>query len=83
MARASVKSWIGLALSLLFLGLALRNVEWAGVWSSWSAARVDLLAAGTALLVGSWVVAAFRWRLLLSETAGLRTRDTFAFIMIG
>ena len=83
MARASVKSWIGLALSLLFLGLALRNVEWAGVWSSWRAARVDWLVLGTALLVGSWVVAAFRWRLLLSETAGLRTRDTFAFIMIG
>ena len=83
MARASVKSWIGLALSLLFLGLALRNVEWAGVWSAWRAARVDWLVLGTALLVGSWVVAAFRWRLLLSETAGLRTRDTFAFIMIG
>ena len=83
MARASVKSWIGLALSLLFLGLALRNVEWAGVWSSWRAARVDWLVLGTALLVGSWVVAAFRWRLLLSGVAGLRTRDTFAFIMIG
>ncbi len=83
MARASVKSWIGLALSLLFLGLALRNVEWAGVWSAWRAARVDLLVLGTALLVGSWVIAAFRWRLLLSGVAGLRTRDTFAFIMIG
>lgn len=83
MARASVKSWIGLALSLLFLGLALRNVEWAGVWSAWRAARVDWLVLGTALLVGSWVVAAFRWRLLLSGVAGLRTRDTFAFIMIG
>ena len=83
MARASVKSWIGLALSLLFLGLALRNVEWAGVWSSWRAARMDLLFLGTALLVGSWIVAAFRWRLLLSGTASLRTRDTFAFIMIG
>ena len=83
MARASVKSWIGLALSLLFLGLALRNVEWAGVGSSWRAARVDWLVLGTALLVGSWVIAAFRWRLLLSGVAGLRTRDTFAFIMIG
>lgn len=83
MARASVKSGIGLALSLLFLGLALRNVEWAGVGASWRAARVDLLLLGTALLVGSWVVAAFRWRLLLSGVAGLRARDTFAFIMIG
>ena len=83
MARTSLKSWIGLALSLLFLGLALRNVEWSGVWSSWRAARVDLLLLGTALLVGSWVIAAFRWRLLLSGVAGLRVRDTFAFILIG
>ena len=83
MARTSLKSRIGLALSLLFLGLALRNVEWSGVWSSWRAARVDLLLLGTALLVGSWVIAAFRWRLLLSGVAGLRVRDTFAFILIG
>ena len=53
MARASVKSGIGLALSLLFLGLALRNVEWAGVGASWRAARVDLLLLGTVLLVGN------------------------------
>lgn len=83
MARTSLKSGIGLALSAAFLWLALRNVEWAGVWSSWSAARVDLLAAGTALLVGSWVLAAFRWRLLLSGADGLRARDTFAYILIG
>lgn len=83
MKPSPLKFWIGVVLSLLFLGLAFRNVEWAGVGSSWRAARVDLLLLGTALLVGSWVIAAFRWRLLLSGVAGLRTRDTFAFIMIG
>lgn len=83
MARSSVKFWIGVALSLLCLGLALRNVEWAGVWASWRAARMDLLFLGTGLLVGSWIVAAFRWRLLLAGVAGLRARDTFAFILIG
>ena len=83
MVRSSVKSWIGLTLSLIFLGLAFRNVEWPGVWLSWRAARVDLLLLGTALLVGSWLVAALRWRLLLSGVEGLRVRDTFAFIMIG
>ncbi len=83
MARSSVKSWIGLALSLAFLGLALRNVEWSGVWSAWRAARWDLLLLGTALLAGSWLVAAVRWRILLSAVDDLRVRDTFAYITIG
>lgn len=83
MKKAFLKSWIGLALSLLFLWLALRNVEWPGVWAAWGAARWDLLVLGTALLVGSWGVAAWRWRRLLSGVAGLRTRDTFAYITIG
>lgn len=83
MNRPLLKSWIGLALSLLFLGLAFRNVEWPGVWASWRAARLDLLLLGTGLLVGSWWVAAVRWRVLLSVVEGLRVRDTFAYITIG
>ena len=83
MARSSWKSWLGLLLSLAFLWLALRNVQWPGVWSAWRAARVDLLLLGTVLLVASWGIAAIRWRVLLAGVAGLRFRDTFAFIMIG
>jgi len=44
---------------------------------------VDLLLLGMALLAGSWMVAALRWRVLLSGVEGLRTRDAFAYIMIG
>ncbi len=83
MARASLKSWVGVALSLVFLGLALRHVEWSGVWLSWRGARIDLLLLGTGLLIASWGIAALRWRVLLTGVAGLRIRDTFAFIMIG
>ena len=83
MRAANYRFWIGLALSVVFLWLALRNVEWSGVGSAWRGARLDLLALGTALLAGSWFVAAIRWRVLLSGVAGLRIRDAFAFIMIG
>ncbi len=83
MGRSHWKSWIGLALSLLFLGLALRNVEWAGVWTAWRTARLDMLALGTALLVGSWGVVALRSRTLLSSVPGLRVRDAFAYVTIG
>ncbi len=83
MKRPFLKTWIGLVISLLFLGLALRNVEWAGVWSSWRSARLDLLLLGTTTLVGSWGIAALRWRALLSPYAFVRARDTFAYITIG
>jgi glycosyltransferase 2 family protein len=83
MRRPVLKTWIGLALSVLFLWLALRNVEWAGVWASWRAARIDLLLLGTALLVGSWMVAALRWKVLLRGCGHVKVGDTFAYITIG
>lgn len=83
MARSSLKSWAGLVLSAVFLWLAFRNVEWAGVWSAWRASRWDLLLLGTVLLVGSWLASAVRWRILLGAVPELRIRDTFAYITIG
>lgn len=81
--RTHYKSWIGLALSVIFLFLALRNVEWPDVWNSWRAARLDLLLLGVVLLVGSWIIAAVRWRILLLSAKRLTVRDTFAYITIG
>lgn len=83
MSRPSLKSLAGLVLSLLFLALAIRNVEWSSVWNSWRAARLDLLLLGTVLLVGSWLIAAVRWRVLLPGVKELRIRDAFSFISIG
>jgi len=74
---------LGLLVSALFLFLALRNVHWADVLTAWKGARPSLLAAGGLLLLGGWVVAAVRWRVLLSPAPGLRVRDTFAYICIG
>lgn len=34
-------------------------------------------------MVFAWLIAAVRWRILLSPTLGLRIRDTFAYITIG
>jgi len=81
--RARRQFVIGLVLSILFLYLALRNVHWGEVWDSWRSARLALLLAGTVMLVGSWVISAVRWRLLLFQVQGLRVRDTFAYITIG
>ncbi|MCZ7590810.1 MAG: flippase-like domain-containing protein [Kiritimatiellae bacterium] len=83
MSRVSVKSGVGIALSMLFLWLALRKVEWSSVITSWRGARVDLLLLGTGLLICSWLVAAIRWRMLLTSVPHLRIRETFAYISIG
>lgn len=83
MSRVSVKSAVGIALSVVFLWLALRKVEWASVITSWRGARVDLLLLGTGLLICSWLVAAIRWRMLLTSVPHLRVRETFAYISIG
>lgn len=83
MSRMSVKSGVGIALSIAFLWLALRKVEWSSVVTSWHGARVDLLLLGTGLLICSWFVAAIRWRILLTSVPHLRVRETFAYISIG
>ena len=75
--------WIGLAVSGLFLFLALRNMHWGEVWASIRTARIYLIVLSSAILYGGWVVAAYRWRVLLTPASGLRTRDAFAYIAIG
>ncbi len=83
---ASRQVWqvgVGLLISVVFLFLAVRNIHWPDVWTAWRGARVDLLVAGSALLVLGWGVAAVRWRILLAPSPGLRVRDAFAYICIG
>ena len=79
----SYQSWLGLAVSLLFLYLALRNVQWVEVWVSIRIARLELLLLGTLILYVGWGISAVRWRILLTPAPGLRMRDTFAYIAIG
>lgn len=75
--------WLGLAFSLVFLLLAFRKVEWQDVVASWSMARPVLILAGVILLILAWVMAAVRWKVILSPSPGLTVIDTFSFITIG
>jgi glycosyltransferase 2 family protein len=79
----SYQSWLGFAVSLAFLYLALRNVQWGEVWASIRTARLELLLVGTAILYTGWLITALRWKILLYSSPGLRVRDTFAYIAIG
>lgn len=81
--RFQIRLGLGLLISAVFLWLALRNVEWAEVLQALRLASPLGLLAGLPVLVGAWVAAAVRWRVLLDPAPGLRVRDTFAYICIG
>jgi uncharacterized protein (TIRG00374 family) len=75
--------WLGLALSGLFLYLAVRQVDWAQTAATLRAADPLLVGLRLALLVAAYGVFAVRWRVLLQPAARVPVRDTFSFIMIG
>ncbi|MBM4431832.1 MAG: flippase-like domain-containing protein, partial [Chloroflexi bacterium] len=81
--RNSSCFWLGLAVSALFLALAVRRVDWAKTITTLRSADLRLIGLGMALLLGTFVVFAFRWRVLLSASARLPVGDTFSYIMIG
>ncbi len=81
--RGSGHFWLGLAISAVFLFLAARQVDWARTATTLRSADLALTLLGVALLLATFVVFAFRWRLLLASAARLSPRDTFSYIMIG
>jgi len=78
-----MRFWLGLVVSLFFLILAFRKVEWPAVIGAWSAASPLFMLIGVLLLVAAWLIAAVRWKVILSPSPGLSILDTFSFITIG
>jgi uncharacterized protein (TIRG00374 family) len=84
MSRASsLRPWIGLVSSVLFVYMAARTVRWDRTAEALHAADWRLVAAGAAALVATFVVFAARWSVLLSGNARLPIRVTFSYVMIG
>jgi len=81
--RITPRFWLGILISVGFLFLAFRKVEWMEVVHVWASARPALMVAGTFLLVVAWMVSAVRWKVILSPSPGLTVVDTFSFITIG
>ncbi len=72
-----------MVVSLVFLALAFRKVEWPDVLHAWSGAQPAWMVAGLLLLVLAWWVAAIRWKVILHPAPHVRVVDTFSFITIG
>jgi glycosyltransferase 2 family protein len=73
----------GAVVSVLFLWLAGRNVEWSGLWDHLRHVRVVPLIIGVAAALGAFVSMAYRWHALLDGTAQVSVADTFDFTVIG
>jgi glycosyltransferase 2 family protein len=70
--RFAVLRWvIAIALAAVLLYKALHGVDWMTVWRTVVSARWEYLACGALISVGSFVVRALRWRILLN--AGTET----------
>ncbi len=75
--------WIGIAISLVALAFAFRQVDFREVWAALAGANYWLLLASLAPLVLFLVLRAVRWRLLFYPQRGLHLVNLFAVINIG
>ncbi len=75
--------WIGIAISLLALAFAFRQVDFRAVGAALAGVRYGWLALSLVPLTLFLVLRAFRWRVLFYPTQGLRVANLFAVINIG
>src|SRR5688572_15587596 len=77
--RTVVVSVLAIALFAWFL----RHANLPEVWAQVRRARVDLLAAGFAAVVATYVIRAWRWQYLLAPIGPTRFRTAFRTTVIG
>jgi uncharacterized protein (TIRG00374 family) len=80
---ANRKFCLGLLSSVVFLALAMQQVDWHRTAATFQEVDWLLVCLGILAAVATIVTFAFRWRLLLSNTAQLSVNDTFSYITIG
>ena len=81
--RKRLRFLLGIAVSLLFLWLTLRQVEWPKALSMLSTARWGVVMLGALLLVSAWGLFAARWQVLFSPVCVTRWLDAFSLVLIG
>lgn len=82
--RGAWRLLAGAVVSLAFLWLAFRGVDWPGTWASMAGANGWLLLAGLLSVLVGTVLRAERWRLLFHpHDRGLRLFECFSAMLIG
>jgi uncharacterized protein (TIRG00374 family) len=74
---------IGLVISLIFLYLAMRGINWGEAWTSFREADYIYLVPALLLLIAVNWTRAYRWRLLIGNEPSLGLSKVFRFVNIG
>lgn len=76
--------WVGAFSSVGFLSLAVRRTDWHDTLDCIQSASIGLLAAGALAFLGTMVLFAVRWQVILAGSRKhVTVKDTFALIMVG
>ncbi|MBN1137729.1 MAG: flippase-like domain-containing protein [Anaerolineae bacterium] len=75
--------WFGIAISIIALAFAFREIDLSQVWAAIARVNYWFLAASLLPLILFVVLRAYRWRLLFYPKQGLRIRNLLAVINIG
>lgn len=82
-ALLSPKFWISIAVSVLFLYLALRGQNFAQIWRALRAASYVWLVPAALCYFGGVVIRTFRWHVLLRAAAPVPLRRLWPVVVIG
>jgi len=74
---------VGVVISLVFLYLAVRGIDWSEAWLSFRQANYIYLIPALLLLIAINWVRAYRWRLLMGNDHGLSLSRVFWIVNIG
>jgi uncharacterized protein (TIRG00374 family) len=75
--------WIGVGISLLFLGYLFSKVEYHQLWRSLASADIPLLLLAAVVFGGTLVMRAWRWQYLLAPIKHVRLSSSMAATSIG
>jgi uncharacterized protein (TIRG00374 family) len=75
--------WIGLAVSIVFLALLLRQVDGHELGTALEEIQPTWLVAAFAVELGALWFRALRWRFILDSSVRLKTGDAFSIVIIG
>lgn len=78
-----LRTWIGLAVTVLCVYLVARRVNWPSFVAALSDVRPGWLGAGMLAGAASYVVSGLRWRHVISREAPLTRREAFDVVAIG
>lgn len=81
--KKGLSRWIGVIVSLVLLGWIAVIVDWSRVWGELARSDYAMLVPVIGVVVGHYLLRAWRWRYLLPERGAIPFANLFEGIMVG